>query len=164
MRELDPNEVYDRALSRGGQAGLDEDERVIYVLKEFEVFIQMEGWFGFFTGSRAYLYPELRRSLELCGASGSLAVLDDFEAYLGRSGVEIEEEAIATWYEGASVPSPLPDWAERFTAQDDERWAQLRRYLASRDVKLVDRLANEPPSPLVQGLMAMLTKPNRDLN
>jgi len=140
MRSIDPDDVYQRALTGpGGVDGLDEAERLIYALKELETYIAMQGWTGFFTGSCSYLYPDLRQCIELSGDSRSLAILDDYVAYLISVGVALDADAIETWErtKASDVPS-VPDWGKQFRAATTDRWRSLRRYFNSRGILLTD--------------------------
>ncbi|HVJ16793.1 MAG TPA: hypothetical protein VM686_15235 [Polyangiaceae bacterium] len=141
MRSLDPRAVYLKALKPStGEAGLDDVERLIYAVKELETYIAMSGWEAFFVGSCSHLCPDLRRCFELSRDDRSLAILDDFIAYLAARGVAFESDAIEQWYSAETDESiaSRPDWGARFVEAEQERWTRIAAYLRTQGVVLVN--------------------------
>jgi hypothetical protein len=158
MRSIDPDDVYQRALTgQGGVDALDDAERLVYALKELETYIAMQGWGCFFTGSCSYLYPDVLRCLELSGDSRSLAILNDYVAYLLSVGVLFDADAIEAWErtEASDAPS-VPDWGKQFQAAAADRWRNLRHYFSSQDIRLTDSAGHPSISGRVDSFAADL--------
>lgn len=158
MRTIDPYEVYQRALkSPDGADALDEVELLIYALKELETYIAMQGWTGFFTGSCVYLYPNVRRCLELSGHARSLAILDDYVEYLSPGGGPLDASTIEGLASDRRSDGPsTPDWGAQFQADAAERWQSLERYLATQGIRLIASEESPETSDRVQSLAAEL--------
>ena len=140
MRSLDPDAVYTKALAHpAGVDDLDEHEVLVYAVKELETYIAMSGWEGFFTGSCSYLYPHVRRCLELTGDSRSLAILDSYVNHLASFGVAIDADAIEDFNRSWTPGPAQPAWGKQFQAAVTERWQRIRSYLESQNILLVDR-------------------------
>jgi hypothetical protein len=159
MRELDPNEVYLRALQHpGGAQDLDDVELLVYAVKEVEVFSSMEGWDAFFVGSCSYLYPDVRRCLTACSDTRSLAVLDDYVAYHSSRGIPFEPEAIEKlWFrETDEEAAQRTDWYAAFHDAGPERWQRIAAYLRTVGVELVEKPV--APSAEVLGFVELLQR------
>jgi hypothetical protein len=164
MRQLDPQEMYHRALGSNDPAAvLDEVEMLVFVVMDLETYMDMEGWDAFFVGNQSHLYPLLRQCLTAAGAARSLAVIDDYVAYHSTRGVPFEPEAIdeLACRETEAVLRARPDWRSHFSDASGERWLRIGEYLRSRGIELVSSAPDLGDSPEAAKLLTLFaaTKP-----
>jgi hypothetical protein len=134
---IDTFDVYSRGLT--SLDSLDDFERLVFILVEFETRIDMEGWDDFFTSEFSFpLYPEMKNWLHKIGDHRSLAVLLDYEFTVVKAGFIFERSAIAQWVMSLSDQdlAQSPDWRENYTKLSGQRWAAVARFLERRGVRL----------------------------
>ncbi len=85
---LDPKEVFERGLRDA--SSLKRTERLVFILQEFDILMEMEGWDHFFLCDHHFAwYSEMKEWLHMIGDAGSLAVLEDYEAHLEARGIPL---------------------------------------------------------------------------
>lgn len=136
---LDPVAAYDKWLS--APETLTSDERLVSLVREFEILADMEGWYHFFTYDH-YLcfYEEVKSGLQTVGDTDSLGVLADHEQYLRRHGVAMEPDAIEAFLFAqeaeASHDEAISDWGDEFNRHYETRWAKIAQYLQGRGIEM----------------------------
>jgi hypothetical protein len=90
-KPVDPREVYERGLA--DPSSLRGTERMVFAFVEFENLMDREGWGHFFIYEHHFAwYAELKEWPGRIGDIDSLAVLEDFEAFVRRHGAQISSE------------------------------------------------------------------------
>lgn len=130
MMVIDPADVYHRGLRDPDK--LRGPERLVFILQEFDILLEMEGWAHFFLYERHFAwYDEMKDWLLRIRDEESLAVLLAYESWMRERGFGVTPTAMETWVEiGASPDVPEPDWADGYTAIREQRWERARAHLA----------------------------------
>ena len=93
MREIHTQAVYEAGLEN--PAGLDPQGYLVFVVQDFENYMEMEGWEGFFIAGRLSDYARLKVLSRDIGDDESLAVPGDWETYLRERKIPLTEEGIS---------------------------------------------------------------------
>lgn len=130
MKVIDPAEVCDRGL-RDPDA-LRGPERLVFILQEFDILMEMEGWVHFFLYERHFTwYDEMKDWLRHIGDEESLAVLLAYESWMRERGFDATPSAVERWLQKpGAVELREPDWVNEYTAMRERRWERARAHLA----------------------------------
>jgi len=130
MKVIDPAEVYDRGL-RDPDA-LRGPERLVFILQEFDILMEMEGWVHFFLYERHFTwYDEMKDWLRRIGDEESLAVLLAYESWMRERGFDATPSAVERWLgTHGALEFREPDWVDEYTAIRERRWERARAHLA----------------------------------
>jgi hypothetical protein len=136
MTSLDADEVLQRGLSDCESLSLLE--RLVFLLLEFEVLMDMEGWDDFFTSRWSAYYPELKQGLVLAADEKSVEILDDYETHLKGHGVVLEPSALDKFLCSRENQYFVNcrDWRDDYAKLGSHRWSKVREFLRSHDVSL----------------------------
>ena len=134
---LDPIEIYARGLRN--LELLEGPERLVFLLQEFDILMDMEGWYHFFLYEHHFkLYSEMKDWLSTIDDRQSLVVLGDFEARLKSRGVPLESAEIETFFDSQDdYFRACPDWCEQYTACRAGRWQKAIAYLETAGLRLL---------------------------
>ena len=121
--------VYDRGLSDA--ESLSREERLVYLLVDLEICMDMEGWDHFFMSSGMHYYREFVDGLRAAGDTASPEVLQDYERHFRERGVPFEADAIDSFLCDApdSYFESLRDWREDYSRLSEIRWQKVTEYL-----------------------------------
>lgn len=130
MKGIDPAEVYVRGL-RDPDA-LRGPERLVFILQEFDILMEMEGWVHFFRYERHFSwYGEMKDWLRHIGDQESLAVLLAYESWMRERGFDTTPAAVERWLgRRDGVELPEPDWIDAYTTIRARRWERAQAWLA----------------------------------
>jgi hypothetical protein len=135
---VDPSEVYSRVTLSSFDAAKSH-ERLVFLLVDFDVRMDTEGWDDFFTSESTFpRYPELKNWLDRIDDRSSLAVLEAYERAVRSAGYRFERSEIERWLVSQSDEdlATAPDWRDQYAALATSRWAAARRYLEQQGVSL----------------------------
>jgi hypothetical protein len=137
MTFLDPIGIYDRGVK--DLASLAGAERLIFMLQDFDILIEMEGWDHFFLHEHHFIwYSEMREWLRIIGDFASLAVLDSYETHLKTNGVAlspIEIERLLNTQDNSSLQCCV-DWGGQYCDLKEFRWAKASAYLEGQGLRM----------------------------
>lgn len=131
---LDPDDIYDRGLN--DLSSLQGPERLVYMLTDFDNFLEMEGWEGYFMSEANFgWYAEMKEWLRTIGDEKSLGVLKKYENYLKKHNVALTADAIAEFVE-VSEDSIGADLQDSYDALRTDRWKKAKAYLKTQGLEI----------------------------
>jgi hypothetical protein len=140
---LDPLDIYDRGIH--DLSCLQGVERLVFMLMDFDYLMDMESWDHFFIHEWHFIqYAEMKDWLRTIGDEASLAVLEDYEAFLKSHGVAVSSREIESFWNSheydAHVDAYLPAgalyWEHPYRDLSPVRWAKATAYLEARGLRL----------------------------
>jgi hypothetical protein len=136
MTTLNREEAYSRG--QGEFASLTPDERLVFLLVQFETLMDMEGWDDFFTSKWSPYYSELKQGLVLAGDRDSLEVFEDYEEHLRTRGVSLDPEALDAFLtaQNNAYFESCRDWRDDYTDLATQRWSKVSEYLRAHGITL----------------------------
>ncbi|MCE9546138.1 MAG: hypothetical protein K8T25_11540 [Planctomycetia bacterium] len=135
-RVIDTLRVYEQGVE--DPDNLSRDERMVYLLIEFQTYIDMEGWDHFFQTDKMRYYKELKGALKKIKDIDSLSVIENYEQELRSNGIAMDPTEISEFLDSQEETylSNRCDWRESYSQRSDERWQKCREYLHKKGFEL----------------------------
>lgn len=136
---LDTVDIFHRG--NENLSSLHGAERLVFMLQDFDLLMEMEGWDHFFIYDHYFAwYSEFKEWLNTIDDRRSLAVLEDYERHLVDRGISLLPEAIDEFLslQDDAYLNSCPDWREQFLELTKYRWARARAYLRGEGLELAE--------------------------
>jgi hypothetical protein len=130
-------EINERGLQ--DKSTLNATEMALFILLEFDLLMEMEGWDHFFLYQHHFDgYEPMKSWLRKIGDEESLGFLADYESHLAQRGVSLVPRAIELFLNAQddAYLNACPDWREQYVVLGERRWDKTSSYLERQGIAL----------------------------